>query len=261
MMNGPTTLYYDGSFEGFLTCVFMVFEQGLEVHGIFPSTTLQGNIFGDLETIITDNEKADRVVLGLKNKISEKSYRHLYFAFLSEIEGIELILLQYIQLVFKDKCFEERDFGNPVVLKVSKTAKMVSREKHRMEAFVRFKLTKDEIYFATIEPDFNVLPIILQHFERRYADQKWIIYDIKRNFGLFYNLRDTSYINFNFKSKDHLDSSNTSVFSTSEIGFQKLWQEYFESTNIKARKNMKLHLQHVPKRYWKYLTEKSTWQN
>ena len=37
--------------------------------------------------------------------------------------------------------------------------------------------------------------------------------------------------------------------------------EYFKSTNIKSRKNMKLHLQHVPKRYWKYLTEKSSWQN
>ncbi|TXD94923.1 DUF4130 domain-containing protein [Gillisia hiemivivida] len=30
---------------------------------------------------------------------------------------------------------------------------------------------------------------------------------------------------------------------------------------MKSRKNMKLHLQHVPKRYWKYLTEKSTWPN
>ncbi|MGK4566274.1 DUF4130 domain-containing protein [Flavobacterium sp. 3HN19-14] len=35
-----------------------------------------------------------------------------------------------------------------------------------------------------------------------------------------------------------------------------LWNDYFKSTNIPARKNMKLHLQHVPKRYWKYLTEK-----
>ncbi|TXD94820.1 DUF4130 domain-containing protein [Gillisia hiemivivida] len=48
-----------------------------------------------------------------------------------------------------------------------------------IEIFVRFQLTKHKIYFATIEPDFNVLPIILQHFESRYADQKWIIYNIK----------------------------------------------------------------------------------
>lgn len=258
---GPNTLYYDGSLEGFFTCVFDVFEQNLEVDGIFPNTSIQENIFGSSETIITNIEKSNRVSLGLKKKLSSGDYRQLYFAFLSEIEGMELTLLQYIQQVFQDKNFSSKDYGNPIVLKVSKTAKMVSREKHRMEAFVRFQLTKDEIYFATIEPDFNVLPIILKHFESRYADQKWMIYDLKRNFGLFYNLQETSYINLEFTSKEHLDSSNTSIYSKHEVEFQKLWKEYFSSTNIKSRKNMKLHLQHVPKRYWKYLTEKSTWQN
>ncbi|MGZ5274180.1 MAG: DUF4130 domain-containing protein, partial [Kaistella sp.] len=41
-----------------------------------------------------------------------------------------------------------------------------------------------------------------------------------------------------------------------EKKYQKLWQRYFTKTNIKERKNLKLHVQHVPKRYWKYLTEK-----
>ena len=35
-----------------------------------------------------------------------------------------------------------------------------------------------------------------------------------------------------------------------------MWKDYFDSTNIKERKNMKLHIRHVPKRYWKYLSEK-----
>jgi 2'-5' RNA ligase len=34
------------------------------------------------------------------------------------------------------------------------------------------------------------------------------------------------------------------------------WNDYFRSTNIPARKNMELHIRHVPKRYWKYLTQK-----
>ncbi|HCV81945.1 MAG TPA: DNA metabolism protein, partial [Zunongwangia profunda] len=51
--------------------------------------------------------------------------------------------------------------------------------------------------------------------------------------------------------------NNPDVLHENEISFQKLWKSYFESTNIKSRKNTKLHLQHVPKRYWKYLTEKT----
>ncbi|WP_034917364.1 TIGR03915 family putative DNA repair protein [Gillisia sp. CAL575] len=260
-MTAGTILFYDGTFNGFLTCIFSAFEQKLEVNGIYTEATPQENIFAEPLNISTNSEKAERVIIGLKKKISNDSYRQLYFAFLSELEGIEMLLFQYINLVFKEENFSSKDFGHPIVLKINQTSKKVSREKHRMEAFVRFQLTKDDIFFATIEPDFNVLPVILKHFESRYSDQKWIIYDLKRNLGLFYNLQETSYINFNFKSKDHLDPSNSSIYSTSEIGFQKLWREYFESTNIKSRKNMKLHLQHVPKRYWKYLTEKSTWQN
>jgi probable DNA metabolism protein len=38
--------------------------------------------------------------------------------------------------------------------------------------------------------------------------------------------------------------------------YQRLWQQYFTSVNIAARKNTKLHIQHMPKRYWKFLPEK-----
>ncbi|RYE25413.1 MAG: DUF4130 domain-containing protein, partial [Sphingobacteriales bacterium] len=38
--------------------------------------------------------------------------------------------------------------------------------------------------------------------------------------------------------------------------YQLLWKSYFNNSNIKERKNMKLHIQHIPRRYWKYLTEK-----
>ncbi len=260
-MNNSVILYYDGSYKGFLTCIFSIFEQKLHVNGIFTESSSQGNIFAQVNTIITNEEKATRVEVGLKMRIPAKSYRQLFLTFLSELKGIEMLLLQYIQLVFKEEKFSSKDFGNPIILKLNQTAKMVSREKHRMEAFIRFQLTKDDIFFATIEPDFNVLPIILKHFESRYADQKWIIYDLKRNFGLFYNLQKTNYINLDFNSNKHLNPSNPSIYNASEIDFQKLWQEYFKSTNIKSRKNMKLHLQHVPKRYWKYLTEKSAWEN
>ena len=255
------SLGYDGTYEGFLTCVFQTFEQNLEVHTITLENLMQASMFGKNEVVITDLEKANRVQNALKKRIAASGTRQLYWVFLSEKEGIEMDLLSYIKLVFKDEKFSTKDFGNHIVLKINQIAKQVHREKHRMEAFVRFKLTLDEIFFATIEPDFNVLPIILPHFEARYADQKWIIYDLNRNFGIFYNLKETNFINLSFHNTFSIDRNNPSIYKASEIEFQKLWQEYFSSTNIKSRKNMKLHLQHVPKRYWKYLTEKSTWQN
>ena len=126
-----------------------------------------------------------------------------------------------------------------------------------MEAFVRFRLTKDDIYFAIIEPDFNVLPIIIKHFKSRYADQKWLIYDIKRKIGAYYDLNKTEYVSMELPEDIGISGGNSEYFDPGEIYFQKLWKEYFDSTNIKSRVNMRLHVQHVPKRYWKYLSEKS----
>lgn len=260
-MKKDSILTYDGSFEGFLTCVFQTFEQKLNVAAIYTEDNVQQDFFSLPELVITDLKKASRVKQALRAQLDSSGRRQLYFSFLSELPGIELLLLQYIQLVFNTKDFSPADYGNPVILQVSQTAKMVSREKHRMEAFVRFMLTKDEIYFAHIEPDFNVLPLILPHFESRYADQKWIIYDLKRKFGLFYNLQETNYISLEISSQIFEKNHQSSIYSVSELQFQELWQQYFKSTNIKSRKNLKLHKQHVPKRYWKYLTEKSSLHN
>jgi probable DNA metabolism protein len=41
-----------------------------------------------------------------------------------------------------------------------------------------------------------------------------------------------------------------------EAAYQTLWKTYFQTMSIAARKNKKLHLRHVPTRYWRYLTEK-----
>lgn len=260
-MKTEKILIYDGTFDGFLCCVFTAFEQKLLVTAILLESAGQEDFFSQAEVVITNGEKAARVKKGIQSQLPLAGRRQVYFAFLSEAPGIELLLLQYLQQAFKTSHFSVTDYGNPVILKIAQTAKMVSREKHRMEAFVRFKLTKDNIYFAHIEPDFNVLPLILPHFQNRYADQKWIIYDLKRKFGLFYDLEKTDYISLELSAGIISSTPDSSIYEGVELEFQKLWQQYFKSTNIESRKNLKLHLQHVPKRYWKYLSEKSSLHN
>lgn len=45
-------------------------------------------------------------------------------------------------------------------------------------------------FLSLVRPDFNVLPLIQPHFKRRYQDQRWLIYDEKRKFGIYYDLRE-----------------------------------------------------------------------
>ncbi|WP_142784597.1 TIGR03915 family putative DNA repair protein [Changchengzhania lutea] len=250
------SLIYDGTFDGFLSAVFEAFELKASKVNIQKQSQVQNTIFSESVEVTTDHKKSDRVWNGLKKKLSAYGRNQLYYAFLSEIVHVENVLYDYIQQTFSSSKSIEKDFSNATVLKISKLAKSVGREKHRMEAFVRFKLTKDDIYFANIEPDFNVLPLISKHFERRYADQKWIIYDIKRKFGIYYNLKDVEVIEINFSPDFNFTKTDGEYFKDEELDFQQLWQDYFKSTNIESRINMALHIRHVPKRYWKYLSEK-----
>ena len=246
---------YDESFAGFLTAVFEVYEYKWDDVQIVKQSASNATIFGQQHTAQTDRQKAARVWKGLQRYVSKTALTALYHTWLSELPSIEQTLLQYIQYAFAKKMNVEEDFSNEAILMITKTARKVHRERHRMEAFVRFQLTKDALFYAVVEPDFNVLPLLINHFEKRYADQRWLIYDAKRKFGIHYDLEKVSYVQLSFA--EALSGTNVqSVYDEKEQMYQTLWQKYFGSVNIKARKNTKLHIQHMPRRYWKYLPEK-----
>jgi probable DNA metabolism protein len=249
-------MIYDGTFEGWLTAVFEIYEHKFMEAHITIKEKLQPGFFGSVHNIIADNKKANRVWKGLQDKLSKVAQTHLYHAFLSELKGIENTLLQYVQYAFKSKSTVERDYSNETILRVAQTAKKVAREKHRMEAFIRFQLTKDGMYYAICQPDFNVLPLIEKHFKTRYADQRWLIYDAFRKYGLYYDLKNVEVVQLSFNEQNNNGKNISAIYDDTEILYQQLWQQYFNSVNIASRKNTKLHIQHMPKRYWKFLPEK-----
>lgn len=249
---------YDGSYMGLMTCVFEVFERKCLDGTIVSRDKTKGLVFTENIEVYSDEVKARRVLFGLKNKLSSDSLSNIYSCYLSELEGIENSILQFIKHVFSSTQNIESDFGNTAVLEITQTARKVGREKHRFEAFVRFESIGEKFFYAPIDPDYNVLPLIVPHFKRRYADQHWIIYDTKRKYGVHYD-KETEQLTeaiIDFITDKEDLSPTTILFDPDEKLYQGLWKNYFKSVNIPIRKNTKLHLQHVPKRYWKHLVEK-----
>ena len=247
---------YNGSFENFLTSVFEVYEYKIQEPDIQKEGFSNASLFAAAHIVQEDKNKAERVLKVLQQKITPRAFRNMYKAFLSGLDGIENVLLRYIQYVIRSANAVERNFSNADVLLVTQTAKKVDREKHRMEAFIRFQKTKDELYYAIVQPDFNVLPLIVGHFKERYADQRWLIYDVRRKYGLYYDIENVTEVKIDFTERINDALAKQHIYDEHEDLYQSLWQTYFDNVNIKARKNMKLHIQHMPKRYWKYLIEK-----
>lgn len=246
---------YDGSFEGLLSCIFTIFATKTPPSNIAIEGLMQFSLLDETILITTDLTQAERVVKAIDNYSNDRGAQLLYRLFLSEIAQMEILIYQLVKIIMtaKDETILS-NFANATVLQAAQINRMISREVHRMHAFVRFQKMQDGLFYAAVEPDFNVLPLIGEHFARRYADQRWLIVDQKRSYGLAYDLNECQFI-----AADALDpqSQKTNrLMDEQELAFQKLWGVYFHSVNIKERKNPRLHLRHMPRRYWRYLIEK-----
>ena len=246
----------DGSLESVLCAVYEWFERKPGKVRLKLTQYFEPDAFEEVFTITNDASKADRVWKGLEKKLDRKWMRTYYCTFLSEKPEALVSLFEFTCYVFLNDKGAEQNFGNQHVLELAQTARKVEREKHRMEAFIRFKHAADGMFYCGIDPDFNVIPLIMKHFKDRYADQKWVIYDLKRHYGIYYDLEKVEEIHLSDEDQKNFQTGQKELVSEKEEMYSDLWVNYFKSTNIVARKNMKLHIRHVPKRYWKYLTEK-----
>ncbi|GGC27495.1 DNA metabolism protein [Parapedobacter defluvii] len=254
------TYVFDGSLTGLLSAVFIAYERRSDAVKVVSQDRYQPDLLGGGIKIDADSRQADRVWKGLAKRVGAAGLNTFYAAFLGEDAQGYQSLFDLSRAVFDRGGDIMEDFGNVQLLFVSQLARKVHREKHRMEAFVRFQKTADGLFTSFVAPDYNVLPLIRRHFTDRYADQRWLIYDSKRKYGLYYDGDSTAEVEIEFSGptgKMRTSSLPENVLAEDEGLYQRLWKGYFNHTNIAARKNTKLHIRHIPKRYWRYLTEKS----
>ncbi len=170
-----------------------------------------------------------------------------------------MLIFRYIRKAIDSPRSIETNFGDPDVLRLAQIWKKVDGERVHLMQFVRFQKAADGTFFAAFEPQYNALPLTVHHFKDRFADQKWIIYDMKRRYGFYYDLQEVTTISFDDDSREsHLITGmlDESLMDKDEKLFQQLWKTYFKAICIKERMNPRKHRQDMPVRYWKYLTEK-----
>ncbi|WP_291529119.1 TIGR03915 family putative DNA repair protein [Bacteroides sp. UBA939] len=250
---------FDNTFEGLLTSVFEAYSRR-----VFPDILLlEGEplplFYDDAFTVITEKEKAERVWRGLGKKLSSSALSCLAQCWLAEEPETPMLLFRYIRKAIDAPCSIETNFSDSDVLEFSRMWKRVDWERLRMLQFVRFQKAADGTFFAAVEPEKNALPLAIDHFKDRFADQPWLIYDIKRAYGFYYDLKEVRQVSFEEGSREkHLITGmlDERLMDKDEKLFQQLWKMYFKAICIKERLNPRKHKQDMPVRYWKHMTEK-----
>lgn len=141
------------------------------------------------------------------------------------------------------------DSGDFDTLTVLSAAEKVQCEIHKMMGLLRFSPDKKGVYTAKCAPDHLILPALGDYFTARFADTAWVIIDEKRAMFLRGKSGGQAEIFLN-------DEESVSIAAGSD-DWESLWRHYHKTINNESRNNPNLQRQFMPKRYWKYLPEKS----
>lgn len=237
--------YYDGSFDGLLTVIFIAYKdrKNNELRIIVKTGQLLLGL--DDINVITNFFKARRVEKAICDKLSQNFLNNIQTCFLSCDKNKDIVIVHTVYKALKQgkeilNSLDEHAFY------VNKLVKQVLNERHRYLGILRFKEVKDGTMFSTIEPKNNVLPILLSHFINRMKREKFAIYDKKRKIIAYY---DTKKVEIFFVKSLEIE------WSDEEIEYSELWKTFHKSISIKERENKKLQQSNLPKYYWKHLIE------
>jgi probable DNA metabolism protein len=139
----------------------------------------------------------------------------------------------------------------------------VMREFDRLRGLLRFTMEKPEQsaepwYIARCAPDHYVLPLLANHFFRRFGKTSWAIIDEKRNLVFLSRNGEKPVLHRANQTSAEGARQNSGAkpehISTSDE-WKELWKNYHRSVNNETRANPRLQKQFIPRRYWKYLPE------
>ena len=241
---------YDGTFEGFLTCVYLHYYED-RAAGIYQADRYQDTILYRSRQIETDPDKATTVYEAIGAKISEHALRRIYYVFLADLPDKDNIAFRYTCMGFRLGGGLFSLHSDPTVYAAQQTERKVMGEAHRLMGLLRFSAldveNRHEILYARIEPDHNVLELLGDHFSDRFKNDPFIIHDARRGKALYCQNGEWHIA--------PLDVKALPAFSAEEKEYRRLWKNYFESIAIEERKNAKCQKRLMPVRYWKNLTE------
>ncbi len=249
-------IHYDSTFDGFLSAVFEIYRQHLDVTSFVAERPYEAehevssDLFAQPFHIETSDESARRLKRAITNAASKDVLNLLETCFRSEDAGIEMNILAYLRKLFAGL---DPNYGkNPSSLEMIPLitiARSVRREMDNMYGMVRFNKAPDGMYVAEIEPKYDILEMIIGHFRCRYPNGTWAIIDVKRGFGVYYENYKTHFVTVP-------DPSYISAHAPPDE-FTRMWKSYYDTMAIKERINPRLLRRCLPVRYWKHLPERS----
>ena len=238
--------HYDGSFAGFLCCVFEAVARKEQPFGVWPWQSAPPTLY-PVRRIETRADWAQRVFRSIGPKLGRRALPLVSRVFLSGDPDKDRLLLRFFDFGYLAGPQVCRMVAHDAVAPVLELERQVANETHHYIEFLRFEETEGMLA-AVIEPKSCILPLLKGHFCNRFPDETLLIADRTHGSALLWQDHHAQYLEL------------TGDFSLpapeeEEFACQELWRAFYRTISIDARENPALRRSHCPKRYWHYMTE------
>ena len=246
MPERPALIYcYDGTFDGFLCCVFESYNSQEIPTDILPDTKELPFLL-PVKHIATIPDRARRVRRSIPQKLGAEAADFVRRAFLTCHAQKELLLLRFFRLGYEKGPVVLRMLTEDTVHALTEAVRHLEHEAHLLTGFVRFS-DADGVLASIIEPKNIVLPIIAPHFCNRYPNERFVLYDNTHAMALLHQSGafEIAYVGaFSMPDPDE-----------EERKYRALWRLFYDTIEVEGRHNPRCRMGHMPKRYWRCMTE------
>lgn len=236
---------YDGSYPGFLTCVFESYAHREEAV-CFTSPEEDRLTLWPERHVDTDQAKAERVYRSLSKKISPQACRLVTQAFLTCLPERELHMYRFLRLGYQRGADIIRDLTDDRVHVLWKAVQHLGSEAHLLKGFLRFS-DQQGVLVGEIEPKNRVLPLLRPHFCTRYSGEHFLIYDRTHRELLIHQPGRWAIL----PAEDFAPAPP----GQEEVTYRRLWRRFYDTIAIRERENPRCRMNHMPKKYWKNMVE------
>ena len=236
--------YYDGSFDGLLSCIFDTYACREEPVSICPEAEAIPTLFA-ARTVATDTQHARRVLRKVA-ACSPRALELLHKGFLTCLPERELHLYRLVVKLLRDGPAFLRNFSDETLHPVAAAVRHLEGEAHLLKGFVRFS-DLGGVLGGEIAPKNRVLPLLRPHFCARYQGESFFLYDRTHREALFY-AGGKSVIR-------PLEDFQMAPPDEAEARYRTLWKRFYDTIAIRERENPRCRMTHMPKRYWGTMTE------
>lgn len=240
-------LYCEDSMDGIFTAIYDGFLYKKKASGTYQDEIHiqigddgQNILFARTASVVTDSGKAQKTADTIRKQLGFSIYEKIVYALCHYDEARADAVFGYLVRAFRMGPRIEEMLSDPYVMRVMELSRKTANECQKLYGFLRFRQLEQFLY-ASFEPKCDAIPVILSHFEDRYPNENFVIYDRRRNyalvhpvFGKSFYVRGSEFPKLDFDSLD---------------AYEDLWKIYFRHMEIKERHNEQCQTNLLPKWY------------